>query len=145
MQSSSADTQYTFGDHVVAVAESGGQQSSPATGEESGAASGTTWQNLSSRRSRSSTSHRHTGKASRRSTPRDEQGLQTPKRTSTRSGTPRSTSDRHSRTRDASGKRRSSGPEHFSLEQAARDELLEYQGEYREELNAKPHSSSPGL
>ena len=35
-----------------------------------------------------------------------------------------------------SGKRRSGGPEHFSLEQAAREELLEYQGEYHEELNA---------
>ena len=135
MQSSSADTQYTFGENIVAVVESGGHQSSPATGEESGAASGT-WHNLSSRRSRSSTSQRQTGRTSRRSTPRDEQGLRTPKRPSTRSGTPRSTSDRHSRTRDASGKRRSSGPEHFSLNQAAREELLEYQGEFHEELNA---------
>ena len=75
MQSSSADTQYTFGDNIVAVAESGGHQSSPATGEESGAASGT-WHNLSSRRSRSSASQRQTGRTSRRSTPRDEQGLE---------------------------------------------------------------------
>ena len=135
MQSSSADTQYTFGDNIVAVAESGGHQSSPATGEESGAASGT-WHNLSSRRSRSSASQRQTGRTSRRSTPRGEQGLRTPKRPSTRSGTPRSTSDRHSRTRDVSGKRRSSGPEHFSLNQAAREELLEYQGEFHEEVNA---------
>ena len=135
MQSSSADTNDTFGEHVVAVAESGGNQSSPATGEESGAASGT-WQNLPSRRSRSSTSHRSTGRTSRRSTPRGEQELRTPKRATTRSGTPRSTHDRQPRTRDVSGKRRSGGPEHFSLEQAARDELLEHQGEYHEELTA---------
>ena len=35
-----------------------------------------------------------------------------------------------------SGKRGSGGPEHFSLEQAAREEVLEYQGEYHEELIA---------
>ena len=63
MQSSSADTNFTFGDNVVAVAESG-NQSSPATGD-SGAASGT-WQNVPSRRSKSSASNRSMGRTSRR-------------------------------------------------------------------------------
>ena len=59
MQSSSADTNFTFGDNVVAVAESG-NQSSPATGD-SGDASGTTWNNIPSRRSKSSASNRSVG------------------------------------------------------------------------------------
>ena len=80
MQSSSADTNFTFGDNVVAVAESG-NQSSPATGD-SGAASGT-WQNAPSRRSKSSASNRSMGRTSRRSTPHG--GHRTPRRTTTRS------------------------------------------------------------
>ena len=66
MQSSSADTNFTFGDNVVAVAESG-NQSSPAT-DDSGAASGTTWNNIPSRRSKGSASNRSVGRNSRRST-----------------------------------------------------------------------------
>ena len=46
----------------------------------------------------------------------------------TRLGTPRSHQDR------SPGKRKTDGPEHFSLDQAAREELLEFQGEYHEEL-----------
>ena len=42
--------------------------------------------------------------------------------------------DRSPRTRDTPGKRKSDGPEYFSFEQAAREELLEYQREYHEEV-----------
>ena len=89
MQSSSADTNFAFGDNVVAVAESG-NQSSPATGDR-GAASGT-WQNAPSRRSKSLASNRSMGRTSRRSTPHG--GHRTPRRATTRSGTPRSHLDR---------------------------------------------------
>ena len=130
MQRSSADTNFTFGDNVVAVAESG-NQCSPATGD-SGAASGTTWNNIPSRRSKSSASSRSVGRSSRRSTPQS--GPRTPRRSNERPGTPRSIQDRSPRTRDTPGKRRTDGPEHFSLEQAAREEILEFQGEYEVEL-----------
>ena len=84
----------------------------PATGD-SGAASGT-WQNVPSRRSKSSASNRSMWRTSRR--------------------TPRSHQDRSPRTRDTPSKRKTDGPEFFSLDQAAREELLEFQGEYHEEL-----------
>ena len=129
MQSSSADTTSRLVNNVVAVAESG-NQSSPATGD-SGAASGT-WQNVPSRRSKSSASNRSMGRTSARSTPHA--GHRTPRRTTTRSGTPRSHQDRSPRTRDTPGKRKTDGPEYFSLDQAAREELLEFQGECHEEL-----------
>ena len=102
----------------------------PATGD-SGAASGT-WQNVPSRRSKSSASNSSTGRTSRRSTPHG--GHRTPRRTTTQSGTPRSYQDRSPRIRDTPGKRKTNGPEYFSLDQAAREELLEFQGEYHEEL-----------
>ena len=130
MQSSSADTNFTSGDNVIAVAESG-HQSSPATGD-SGSASGTTWNNIPSRRSKSSASNRSVGRTSRRSSLQS--GQRTPRRSTARPGTPRSIQDRSPRTRETPGKRRTDGPEHFSLEQAAHEEILEFQGEYEVEL-----------
>ena len=121
MQSSSADTNYTFGGNVVAVAESG-NQSSPATGD-SGAASGTTWNNIPSRAAKA---HQVT----------DQSGQQTPRRSTAQPGTRMSIQDRSPRTRETPGKRRTDDPEHFSLEQAAREEILEFQGEYEVEYQS---------
>ena len=122
-----ADTNYTFGDNTVAVAE-GGNQSSPGTGD-----SGTAmeWNDISSR-GRSSASNRSSRATSKRSQP--QRGHRTPRRATTRSGTPKAIEDRSTRTRDIPGKRKTEGPDHETTMKAAHDEVLEFQGEYEIEM-----------
>ena len=130
MHSSSADTSYTFGDNTVAVAV-GGNQSSPGTGD-----SGTAleWNNISSR-CRSSANNRSSRATSKKNQPHREH--RTPRRSTTRSGTPRANQDRSTRTRETTGKRRTEGPSPENEKDGMEDtheEILEYQGRYEIEL-----------